>query len=220
MARILITRPLRRAHKFSQALITRGVRKGDIIHAPVIEIQPTPGAPDVRSFDGIICSSLYGVPNQGHGLPFYCVGQSTAQAATQAGFHVRHVSATVAELKTVLENANLPNLLYLRGAYVTDRLENLATSHVAYVQIPCPVSAQILDRIAEGGPVIAPLFSARSARLLFSQLRAGTNLRPVVISHTVAQIAADAGYVGETAPHPTVDAMQIAVFRLWSDTGS
>ena len=218
---VLITRAQAQARRFADALVGMGVPVGAIICDPVIQITYAQTPPDISRFDGAICTSVHGVPAQGPdrgpnwGMAMYCVGPTTAQAARDAGFQVQHMAPTAAGLRAHLERAKLANLVYLRGQHVSDDMADLAHNIVTYDQSARGLAKQTITRLTTAGTYIAPLFSARSARLALGQLAGVGSPHFVAISAAVGQVASDHGHPVTIAAQPTGDAMATAVVRQW-----
>lgn len=137
-------------------------------------------------FDGVILTSEAGAAAAGRlvkkaiTLPkrAYCVGVRTAEVACSHGFDATADGATAAELMQVLTRGRTPGrLLYLHGRDVSVQLDHLliragipAAAAVIYAQDPHPLTEEAIAVLSRSGPVIVPLYSARSARLFMAAL--------------------------------------------------
>lgn len=109
----------------------------------------------------------------------YCVGDHTAQVATELGFQA-HSAAGDAEnlLKLLSDRPEHSPFLHLRGREargdLADRLAAAgvpAVSAVVYAQETLPLSAQAIKALQGDEPVIVPLFSPRSAEQFYRGLQ-------------------------------------------------
>lgn len=178
---ILLTRPAAQSQRFAAALEAQSGPLRMIISplmAPVFLSPPLPA----RSFDALILTSETAVEAArrisaaGETLPkrAFCVGDQTALAARKAGFSAISAQGDANDLKELIAQAcPIGALLHLRGTEVaTDFAEVLTNrgtetfSAVAYSQKSQPLSDEARNALFSAGPVIIPLFSPRSARLL------------------------------------------------------
>ncbi len=126
---------------------------------------------------GLIFSSANAVNaakslNVDRNLPAFCVGPVTSAAATQVGWSARMVGATAEELvASLLQLRPESPLLHLRGEHsrgnVAQRLTELGlTTHErpVYQQHLLPLTPRAEEAAAGNRPVIAPIFSPRTAR--------------------------------------------------------
>jgi uroporphyrinogen-III synthase len=195
---ILLTRP----EPQSRALAGR-LRQalGDgipILVSPVLEIVPVsfdlPFAPDyviltsVHAADAARAAGL-------SGIPAYCVGDRTAEAAAAAGLLARSAGGDGADLIALLLEARPDGRgLYLRGQHVASDLGSALHAAgldphaaIAYDQAPRPLSSEAKAILADKKPVILPVFSPRSSRLLAAEIgRAAAPLDLIAISAKAA----------------------------------
>lgn len=93
------------------------------IRMPLFAVRPVAWkVPDSKSFDALILTSANAVRHGGaglsalHRLPVHAVGEVTAEAARQAGFHVAHVGAEGADsLIAQARAAGIRHALHLAG---------------------------------------------------------------------------------------------------------
>lgn len=93
------------------------------IRMPLFAVRPVAWeVPDPRSFDALILTSANAVRHGGPGLsalrhlPVHAVGEATAEAARQMGFHIAHVGTEGAEsLVAQAEAAGIRRALHLAG---------------------------------------------------------------------------------------------------------
>ncbi len=117
----------------------------------------------------------------------YCVGQSTAQIAREAGFECSAASGTAEFLtRLIVETGRNERLLFLRGRHVSGNLvEQLASrgmsidEEVVYDQVRLDLNKQAMFAL-RAGPCVITAFSKRTARILGAQVPEAAR-----ISHTV-----------------------------------
>ncbi len=172
------------------------------------------------SANGVNAAAALGVDRD---LPAWCVGPSTTEAAKTAGWMAQMVGATAEELVAGLLRLRPGSpLLHLRGEHsrgnIAERLtgSGLTTrEQPVYQQHLLPLSDEA-SLAAEGNqPVIAPLFSPRSARH-FAEVWAGTApLWLAAISDATAEPLNSLAFERlRIANEPTPDQMQKAVKKL------
>lgn len=220
---LLLTRPEPGASAFAQLCATRfsGMR---ILSAPVMQISPI-GAPiDVEG--PVILSSQNAVAQValGHGqFAAYCVGAKTAALAREKGLNVVLVAPDADALVAgILRDPPGGELLHLRGAHtrgdICARLiaaEQACVERIVYDQIPIELSQEARLALKEHAPVILPLFSPRSAKLLALQL--GEPNAPLLVaafSRAVQNAWAGPKEVIELAAEPTSQEMLNTIERL------
>ncbi|OWJ80653.1 uroporphyrinogen-III synthase [Haematobacter genomosp. 1] len=150
----------------------------------------------------------------GLGLPAYCVGERTAAAAAAHGLSARAAGGDAASLLSLIrrERPSGP-LFHPHGRHLAAdmvaalRDEVEITGAVAYEQVAIPPSAEAVRLLEAEQPVLLPLFSPRSARLV-----AGWPIRaPLLIAAMSANVAA--AWSGKAprrlkiAPTPSAEAM-------------
>lgn len=195
--RLLLTRPLPAARRFLADCEAALGRPIPAILSPVLAIRPLPVTlPDRPA--ALLLTSENGAERAGAlglaGLPAWCVGPRTAEAAREAGLAAREAGGDVEALLAALLAERPPGpLLHLRGEYTRGDLAARlraaglrAEEAVAYAQdavAPTPEARAALDGDA---PLVAPLFSPRSAALLVGW-RPRAPLRVVAMSGAVAK---------------------------------
>jgi uroporphyrinogen-III synthase len=238
-ATVLLTRPADQSARFADALHERLGAAVPVVIAPVMRIVPDPdaaaralrgaGGAIFTSENGVAACSEAAVP---HGLPAFCVGPRTAEAAAARGFAVRSGPGDAAGLAATIAEAGWPTgappLVHLHGAHVTGDLAGAlaaagiaARGMVVYDQRATPLGQDALALLAGRRAVVVPLFSPRSARLVAPQLvRARAPLRIAAISPAVAtalNVHSAAKPQVQVAASPDAEAMLEAVARLWEN---
>ena len=228
MPKILLTRPQAQAHHLADELTAKGVQPDQIIIDPIMKIAPVEAHCDIPVYTGLIITSanaLSYLPTalRGSQLPCYCVGHSTSQDARALGLNAYHLADTAKALCDALPTRSHEGpLLHLRGTHTTLdmakhfrstslRVENL----VVYEQIALPLQAETHEKLRQFSPVILPIFSARSARLLG---KIALDWRPhwaVALSPAIAALCHEAGF-GQitTAARPNRQAMMAVITPL------
>ncbi|HHS94609.1 MAG TPA: uroporphyrinogen-III synthase, partial [Rhodobacterales bacterium] len=188
---LVLTRPEMQSREIAAAL---GPEVAAII-SPVMRIVAKTDLPDLGPYSGVILTSANGVVS---GLDLtkkraYCVGKRTAQAATEAGADLRLTARDADDLVSRIEGPG--PLLHLRGeharGHIAERLNSagLETHEaVVYAQEALPLIREALDALAGDAPVVLPLYSPRSARLIGAQIgMLGGQVRTIAMSAAVAK---------------------------------
>lgn len=174
---VLITRPEPQASRFAAELTSH---LGDMVTpvlAPLMEqVTLSPPFPPAAALVLTSESAVLALPGLAGPLPdrAWCVGSRTAAAARAAGLQAVSAEGDAAALAAQIAAAGEPGpLLWLRGEEVAgDLAGDLAArgipllQAVVYRQEPRPLSAAARSLLSGQAPVIVPLFSPRSARLL------------------------------------------------------
>lgn len=191
---VLLTRPRADAERLAAQLRAAGAERVTI--SPILRIVPVGAVPDAAALlltSGNVVDvyrAVGGIP----GLPTWVVGPRTAARAREAGLDVRGVAADV-EALAMLVPLDAPPLVHLRGAAARGdlvgalRARGIAASEaVVYAQEAVPLD-EVARALLKEEPVLAPLYSPRSAALLMAELDTvmRLNLRPVCLSVAVAQ---------------------------------
>ncbi len=198
----LLTRPEPQGSAFADLLRARLGPDLRILSSPLLMPQILPPDLPGGDFAGVIFTSQAGVAAARglRGLPrrAWCVGERTAAAARDAGFDAVSAKGAADDLVALLL-AKPPQgrLLHLRGrdsrGQVAARLTaaGLETAEaVVYAQIEQPLSPDAGALIRGDDPVIAPLFSPRTARIFARQWEAADGTAPLflpVLSTTIAE---------------------------------
>lgn len=198
MTTLLLTRPKEQSARFADAVAARlpGV---PVVISPVLEIVPRDGPVSTEGIAAFILTSENGARTLAAradvaGRTAYCVGDRTAQAARAAGMDAVSAGGAAEDLVALIRARRpLGRLLFARGAEsrgaVAERLAEAGLpveSVVLYDQRPRPLTPEAAALLAGAAPVIAPVFSPRSAALLSrAEIRAPLIL--VALSEAVAR---------------------------------
>lgn len=213
---LVLTRPEKQSREIAAALGP----EVDAIISPVMRIVAKMDLPDLGRYAGVILTSANGVVS---GLDLtkmraYCVGRRTASAAAEAGADLRLTARDADDLVSRIEGPG--PFLHLRGeharGHIAQRLNfaGLETHEaVVYAQEGLPLTREALDALAGDGPVVLPLYSPRSARLIGTQIgMLGPQVRPIAMSAAVAQGWAQAtGGTSQIVPLPDGEHMFDAI---------
>lgn len=225
---IIMTRPRAASERFLAALGAKRLAIGRVVISPAISIEQFEAPVDLDGFSGVIVTSsnaLAGV-SAGPGLTAWCVGDATAEAAARAGFEAVSTGGSADDLLGVVSRAQPRGpLLYLRGRHVnTDLAERLAAEgvdvaeRVVYDQPERAPTDEARALLAETNPLILPLFSPRTARIVAGWVAAAA--APTVAVVMSGAVAEAWGGEARVAARPTVEAMVGAVAELIAETGN
>ena len=171
---LLMTRP----SAASQGFVDKLTGTFSLIMSPLIGISFVGALPDMAGYHGLIFTSVHGVDAYvragGPRLPAYTVGQTTARAAQDAGFAAQSADGNADDLVAMLGRVQGAGpLLHVRGVHgagnVAQRLTAAGlTAHevVMYDQPEIPLTEPACLALTGETPVIAPVFSPRTAELL------------------------------------------------------
>lgn len=138
----------------------------DVIVAPILQIVPVDhdGAALARAA-GLVFTSAHAVASAGpgRGRPAICVGERTGQVARDAGFAVIQGAGTADSLVPLIAASPVP-LVHPHGRHLAQRLA--VPGVVVYDQRPQPLTARARAALMGARPVVVPVYSPRSARLL------------------------------------------------------
>ncbi|WP_254448052.1 uroporphyrinogen-III synthase [Ruegeria arenilitoris] len=174
---LLMTRPRAASERFVAQLPTRARSRVTVIHSPLLEIRPLEVQVATKGIRGLIFTSANSVNaavslGVDRKLPAYCVGPATTGTAKGAGWMARMVGATAEELvANLLQLRPESPLLHLRGEHsrgnVAERLTELGLTtfeQPVYRQRLLPLTPQAEQAALGDAPVLAPIFSPRTAR--------------------------------------------------------
>ncbi|MCB5199174.1 uroporphyrinogen-III synthase [Loktanella sp. TSTF-M6] len=171
---LIISRPAPKGTAFVAQLTAMLDRQPGVIMAPAFDIVPT-GAP-VPKDGGVIFTSANAVAFAplGMGRKAWCVGQATSHAARARGYRTLVAEGDAAALiALILSQRPTGPLWHLAGAHrrgdVGETLRDAGLTCetvVLYSQIALPPPIPLIDAAAGNAPLIAPVFSPRSASIL------------------------------------------------------
>ncbi|TGD67260.1 uroporphyrinogen-III synthase [Tabrizicola sp. WMC-M-20] len=174
---VLITRPEPQASRFAAALRHRYADRVVPVMTPLLA--PKFLHPDLRamSFQSLVLTSETGARAAARldGLPrhAFCVGDRTADVATDLGFRASSAAGDAKDLfQLLLTQPDHAPFLHLRGQDTRgDLVARLnaaglaAHEAVVYAQEPVAMAQDAINALSSGDTVLVPLFSPRSATL-------------------------------------------------------
>ena len=214
--KLLILRPLDGAKQTEQRARKRGL---DAVIDPLFVIEPVAWtAPEAGNFDALLLTSANAVRCGGaaletyRSLPVLAVGEKTAAAAMEAGFHVEKTGSSCArDLLHQLEGAAYHRILWLAGKQHTDlpAVAQQLTIVPVYQSRAMPLGQQAQACLAEESIIL--LHSARSAQHFVAELdRLGlpkNRQHLLAFSAKVAKAAGPGWKSVQSADHPDDDAL-------------
>ncbi len=199
---IVLTRPQSQAEVFAADLTAAHGAPLPILIAPLMAIEAVAKVAPFAPPDHVIFTSANAVKEVDRlaiprGAIAWCVGDQTSAAAAAAGFEVENAHGDSADLVARMIAAQpTGQILHLHGAHTTGHVaENLAAAglpcdaRVVYRQLAQPASAELRMAFQGNTPLIVPVFSPRSAKLLAQVGPIDAPFTAVAISETVAQTA-------------------------------
>lgn len=218
---VLITRAEPDALRLADELRNRWGCGVGVVLSPLLEMVPVGDMPDIRGMAGLIFTSRYAVEifarlSPRRDLPCYAVGPATAAAARDSGFTVRQADGDAPALVALIKKDRPGGpLLHLRGAHMAYDIAGalneagVPTSEaVLYKQRAGRLSDEARLLLAGTAPVILPLYSPRSAAILFEQIHPSAPLLIAAISANVAgNVPEGVALMLRTAQNPDADAM-------------
>lgn len=197
---LLLTRPARAAERFRNEVETVLGAFGQTVISPLVEIRPLPiteeVAPDAllifTSENGVAAVSDVGVT----GRRAWCVGARTAEVARAAGFDAQAAGGDSAALvSALLEEDPSDEIVHFAGEHHRgDVVESLraggltARRIAVYDQAALSLTSEAGRTLASQRPVLAPIFSPRTARLLSREAREGV-VAPLFLAHLSPSVA-------------------------------
>ena len=232
---LLLTRPAPQSQRFAQQLCAL-LGNVEIVVSPLMQTAFLhPVVPELP-FQAVIFTSETGVQaalTLKHRLPSraFCVGNRTADAARAAGFAAASAEGEVEALAAMILASGIQGpLLHLRGADSAGDLAGVLTKRglethflTVYSQDPMALTDRAADLFQRDQPILIPIFSPRSARLL-AQQRPVATVAPLWIVAISKPAAAAAEALSPTfmtiAAHPDGENMLHAVTEAYKSAAS
>ncbi len=191
---LLLTRPEPQNRLFGLRCRLAEAWTGPILFAPILSIRHLPAPSLVGRIPVFTSQNAVLAVGQGSG-PAWAVGAQTAAVARNAGFDCRAAEGDVAALtERLLADAPDRPLVHLRGRHVAGDLAGYLRAAgltvdeaIVYDQQTAPLTDAAIRRLGQGDPVVAPLFSPRSARIMGAQVPRGAAIRALALSPAVAE---------------------------------
>ncbi|WP_306153154.1 uroporphyrinogen-III synthase [Roseovarius sp. MMSF_3281] len=230
-ATILITRPEPAGSEFAAALRTKLGKKCTVCTSPLMQIEVCANLPDLSNVGTLIFTSRNGVEAfaklaDRRDIPAYAVGPATGDAARAIGLSVTEGEGDAERLiPQVIADLPPRPCLHIRGEHVAAPLAKILSGAgidtdeaILYHQRPVPLTPEAHRILEREENVILPLFSPRSARLLFAQAHHANwraRLTIVAISQAAGNQVPERYLDGVVvAKAPNAEAMQQAVEQL------
>jgi uroporphyrinogen-III synthase len=230
---LLLTRPRPQSEAFAAALAAALPGRFAPVIAPLLAIETRPVAADLAArLEGtaaLAFTSANGVAafaalSPRRDLPAYCVGDSTAAAAGEAGLQARSAAGDAGALAALIAAARPGPVLHLRGARAAAELARLLPGEpvrelVLYDQVPAPPPPGADAAFAPGTAPVVALFSPASAAR-FAAVAAERGWRLDGATALAISPAADAPLAGlvlasrVVAPDPSREGMIAALRAL------
>lgn len=225
---LLMTRPRAASERFVAQLPTRTRSRVEVIYSPILEIKPLPISVDTNGVRGLIFTSANGVNaavslGLARDMPAFCVGPATTGAAKGAGWAAQMAGATAEELVAyLLKHRPDSPLLHLRGEHSRGNIATRLTEsgltvreQPVYQQNLLPLTPEAMAAAEENKPVIAPIFSPRTARQFADIWTGSAPLWLAAISDSTAESLYSLDYARlKIAKEPTPKKMRKAVKKL------
>ncbi|GLS86216.1 uroporphyrinogen III methyltransferase [Cypionkella aquatica] len=223
---ILLTRPAQQSQRFAAQI-------GGAVISPLMRPEfSTPHLPR-EDFSAIVLTSETGAEAAGRisatGAPLpkraFCVGNRTADAAQKLGFEASSAAGDADDLLAhILRAQPAGQVLLLRGQDSAGDLQNRlvlagipTVSLVIYRQIALQLNDEAITILQGAAPVILPVFSPRSARILAAELRRIAAVAPIWLAALSAAVADGFDFPTvrtEIALRPDSAAMRAAIDAL------
>lgn len=223
---VLLTRPEAQSLRFAAQI-------GGAVISPLIAPEFLRPSLPVGDFAAVVLTSETGVEAarriSATGVPLpkraFCVGDHTAAAARDAGFAASSAAGDASDLVAhIVSAAPQGRLLLLRAQDSAGDLQNRlisagieTLSAIVYRQVAQPLTVEAAALLQGAAPVILPIFSPRSARLLTARLRLIAVKAPlwvVALSNAVAEAFDFPAELTKVAQRPDSAAMCHALAGL------
>ncbi|SLN69023.1 uroporphyrinogen-III synthase [Falsiruegeria litorea R37] len=225
---LLMTRPRAASERFVAQLSQPVQEVIEPVYSPLLDIRLVGEDVDVGDTRGLIFTSSNGVAAAARimtarNLPCFCVGQATTVAARRQGWSASMAGESAeALIAGLLRQRPDGPLLHLRGqsgvgdvAQTLTQLGLTTRERVVYCQDLLPLTDEAVSALGGSAPVIAPIFSPRTARQFADLVQPVAPLLLAAMSDAVAKplISLTAQAV-RVAKRPDSDAMVTAVEKL------
>ncbi len=221
---ILLTRPRAQSEDFAAELRQAlPAPVPPIVVSPLLEIRDLDAPLALDGVGLILLTSANGAralarATPRRDIPCLCVGQRTTRTARELGFRAETGGATAEGLlATLLADPPEGAVLHARGRHVAQDIAGAAAERgvtvreaVLYDQAELPLSSEARSLLTGDRPVLAPLFSPRTARLFARQAAAPgtTRVTALCLSPRVAEALGDLPLAGlRIAAQPTAEAL-------------
>ena len=232
---LLLTRPQASSEAFWAALPEETRNSADFLINPLLSIHVSGPLPDLSGVTGLIFTSANALDAYATlggpvlDIPAIAVGPATGAAIQAFGFRADVAGGTAEQvIEHVLKHGYAGPLLHLRGdnaiGDVAHRLSAAGVETreaVLYTQKLEPFSAATREALSQDRPIIAPVFSPRTARQLGRESKGIDCIRFAAISRAVADVLPeDAAQRTSISRRPDRDGMVDLVKEMITDTAS
>lgn len=228
---LLMTRPYAASKRFVAMLPDHIRARVSVCYAPLIRIDPIVDQIALGATGALIFTSSHAVELASsliltRDLPVFCVGRATTRAAIDAGWSAEFAGLTADALVETLSNQRLSfPILHLSGIHtrgaIAERLSAVGiqtTVQPIYDQQVVPLTTDAIARLNRTEPVIAPLFSPRTARHFAGQVQGHAPLWLAALSSDVKKQLKSLNYNKlVTCNRPDAAAMCTVVENLVND---
>ena len=216
-ATLILTRPADRSEAFLSLCERRLGRRLPSVISPVIEILPSGDIPDLSPYRTVILTSASAVVRLAEagvlaGQRVATVGERTAALARESGAEATCLGENVDTFLSGAGDLAVP-CIHCHGQHVRGRLAERLTERgtpcdavVVYDQVSRPLTPAARALLSGPNPVVLPLFSPRTARLV---AQGGSITAPRIVIAMSKAVAEEwpAGGDVRIAQEPTIDAM-------------
>ncbi|MGI9395613.1 MAG: uroporphyrinogen-III synthase [Boseongicola sp.] len=221
---MLLTRPEPQSSEFLARCEKELGRQISAVISPMLQIVDTGDIPPLDGYLNLIFTSGHAVRRVGEagllkGRNVAVVGEVTAELAVTYGAFAKEFGH---DLETFLAKCSdlVGPCLYLRGSHTRGNLAaqlaamgKMVAEAVVYDQLSKPPTRAAQALLAGQVPVVAPLFSPRTAQLFSQAIGQRSDVRVVAMSKAVADASEAIGEVQISAA-PTVEAMCAATVAM------
>ncbi|MBE0413895.1 uroporphyrinogen-III synthase [Yoonia sp.] len=192
---LIVTRPDPQGPLFAATIRQAWPGPLDVILSPLLRIVPVPVADNLTRIGGVIFTSVNGVAQAARlGLPkgclAFCVGAQTQKAAADVGFETVTGPGNATELTAlILRRGAIGPLAHIRGHHARGDIAATLTSAgvacrdvIAYDQQAQSLHTAAKTALDGIGPVVVPLFSARTSTIFQQQGPFAAPLHLIAIS--------------------------------------
>ncbi len=199
---LILTRPEPRSIAFAEKITAALDMPIDVIISPLLKIVPSQVDTPLEDVKGYVFTSANGVAQTARlgldtALTAWCVGQTTADAARALGFNVKVGPGNADDLRNmILAAAPEGPLAHIRGQHARGNISTTLSDAglscravVAYGQEALPLTSEATKLLSDGGTIVLPLFSPRTADICTSAVGQGKGPHVIAISSAVAKAA-------------------------------
>lgn len=221
MTVLLMTRTEDQSRGFVRNLPSFVLDKVRLCYSPLIEIVPVSGSIPWGGSRGVIFTSKNGARvssalDPRRDLPAWCVGFETTKLASSLGWDAHNMGQNGDEFVPAVRSATVEGpLIHLGGKHRRGQIAKKLSSygietkeHVVYDQKLRPLTVEAQSLLRSGEPIVAPLFSPRTANQFVTSAVELHNVHLILISEAAADEVRDYD-VSSTIVAPKPNALSI-----------